>query len=164
MATVKDIFSYFESVVPTRMKMGSDNSGFLVGNGNNEVHKIMLTLDITDAVIEEAAAFGADLIVSHHPLFFSISDASTETLIGRKIVSILEAKMSAICLHTNLDSARGGVNDTLMAILGADTEGIIDAYGVYEDGTQYGLGRYGTVESTSLEAFFISVAEKVARQ
>lgn len=153
MATVKDIFSYFEESVPTKMKMETDNPGFLVGNGSREVHKILLSLDITDDVIKEAAAYKADLIVSHHPLFFSISNASTESLIGRKIVSILEAGMSAICLHTNLDSARGGVNDTLMEVLGAETEGILDAYGAYEDGTPYGLGRYGTVRECSLQEF-----------
>lgn len=153
MATVKDIFAYFENTVPTKMKMGTDNPGFLVGNGSREVHKILLALDITDEVIEEAAEYGADLIVSHHPLFFSVSSASTETLIGRKIVSILESKMSAICLHTNLDSAKDGVNDTLMAVLGAETDGILDPYGMYEDGTPYGLGRYGTVEQCSLNDF-----------
>lgn len=153
MATVKDIFAYFEDTVPTKMKMGTDNPGFLVGNGTREVHKILLALDITDDVISEAAECSADLIVSHHPLFFSVSSASTESLIGRKIVSILESKMSAICLHTNLDSAKDGVNDTLMAVLGANTEGILDPYGTYDNGTPYGLGRFGTVEECSLDEF-----------
>ena len=153
MATVKDIFTYFENTVPTKMKMGSDNPGFLVGNGNREVRKILLALDVTDDVIAEAAEYGADLIVSHHPLFFSVSSASTESLIGRKIVSILESQMSAICLHTNLDSAKDGVNDSLMAVLGAETEGILDPYGMYADGTPYGLGRYGTVNECSLDKF-----------
>lgn len=153
MATVKEIFAYFESIIPTKMKMGTDNPGFLVGNGAREVHKILLALDITDDVISEAVEYGADLIVSHHPLFFSVSDASTETLIGRKIVSILEAKMSAICLHTNLDSAKDGVNDTLMTVLGAENEGILDPYGAYADGTSYGLGRFGTVRECTLDEF-----------
>lgn len=153
MATVKDIFAYFETTIPTKMKMETDNSGFLVGNENREVRKVMLSLDITDAVIEEAIEYGADLLLSHHPLFFSVTSASTQTLIGRKIVSILEAGMSAICLHTNLDSAKNGVNDTLMSILEAETEGILDPYGNYEDGAPYGLGRYGTVSERPLSEF-----------
>lgn len=153
MATVKDIFAYFEKTVPTKMKMPTDNSGFLVGNGNRNVNKVILSLDITDEVISEAIAYDADLIISHHPLFFSVTSASTESLIGRKIVSILEAGMSAICLHTNLDSVQNGVNDTLMAVLGANTEGILDPYGSYEDGRSYGIGRYGTIQKRELSEF-----------
>lgn len=153
MATVKEVFSCFEKIVPTKMKMESDNPGFLVGNGNREVKKVLLSLDITDDVINEAIDYGADLILSHHPLFFSVTSANTETLIGRKIVSILEAQMAAICLHTNLDAAIDGVNDTLMAVLGAATEGILETYGFYDDGTPYGMGRHGFVEEMSMNEF-----------
>lgn len=153
MATVKDIFLFFESVVPTKMKMGNDNPGFLVGDGARVVQKILVTLDITDEVILEAIEFGADLIISHHPLFFSITSVSTETLIGRKVVSMLGAGISAICLHTNLDSAKNGVNDGLMSVLGAKSEGILEPYGQYDDGTAYGIGRYGSVDEMSLNDF-----------
>lgn len=155
MATVNNIFSFFESIVPTKMKIGNDNPGFLVGNGKQTVRKILVSLDITDDVVNEAIDWGADLIVSHHPLFFSISSASTETLIGRKIVSMLGANISAICLHTNLDAAKNGVNDELMSVLGIKTEGILEPYGQYEDGTDYGMGRYGTINETSLNDFLL---------
>lgn len=153
MATVRNIFSYFESVVPTAMKMGNDNPGFLVGNGDQEVRKALIALDITDAVVAEAIDYGAQLIISHHPLFFSVNSASTETLIGRKIVAMLSSGISAICLHTNLDAAKDGVNDTLMRVLGAETEGIIEPYGKYEDGTSYGMGRFGRVQEMPLQNF-----------
>ena len=155
MTTVKDIFSFFESTVPTKMKMTNDNPGFLVGDGSHNVRKILIALDITDAVIDEAINYGADLIVSHHPLFFSISDASTESLIGRKIVSLLSAGISAICLHTNLDAAKNGVNDRLMFVLEAEIDGILDSYGQYADGTAYGIGRYGRVNECSLNDFLL---------
>lgn len=153
MVTVKDIFSYFEKIVPTSMKLGNDNPGFLLGDGNNTVNKVLVALDITDEVVDEAVNFGADLIVSHHPLFFSIESASTETLIGRKIVKLLNNKISAICLHTNLDSVDGGVNDALMNILGATIDGILDPYGKHPDGTPYGIGRFGRVEKKELSDF-----------
>ena len=153
MVTVKDIFSYFEQTVPTKLKMEHDNSGFLVGDGNREVNKILVTLDITDEVVAEAVALHADLIVAHHPLFFSVYSATTETLIGRKIVALLSHGISAICLHTNLDAVTDGVNDTLMQVLGVQTEGILDPYGKYSDGNAYGIGRYGYMQETSLDSF-----------
>ena len=153
MVTIKAIFDYFESIVPTNMKMDFDNPGFLVGDGSKPVYKVLLALDITDEVVEEAKCFGADLIVSHHPLFFSIKSASTEDLIGRKIVHMLTNGIGAICLHTNLDAAVGGVNDALMEVLGIPVEGILELAGAYSDGTPYGHGRFGTISMQSLEAF-----------
>lgn len=153
MATVKDIAAYFEELVPTNMKMDFDNPGFIVGTGTNVVKKVLLALDITDAVIEEAIAFGADLILSHHPLFFSTRNASTEDLIGRKLVAMLGNGISAICLHTNLDAVKGGVNDALMYKLGIPIEGILEEIGVDSFGEKYGMGRYGTIEPISLEEY-----------
>ena len=153
MATVKEISEYFESIVPCSMKMDFDNVGFLVGDGSREVHKVLVALDITDEVIEEAVSFGADLILAHHPLMFSTKNASTDDPIGRKLVRILGAGMSAICLHTNLDAVDGGVNDALMAALGITHEGIIEPFGTDKNGNAYGMGRYGTVSECALEAF-----------
>lgn len=153
MATVKDITTYFESVIPSSMKMDFDNVGFLAGNGDNEVKKVLLALDITDAVIREAKEYGAQLIVSHHPLMFSTKNASTDDPIGRKLVVLLGADISTVCLHTNLDSAAGGVNDRLMEVLGIKPEGIVEVLGAYSDGTPYGMGRYGTVTETDLQSF-----------
>lgn len=153
MATVKEVSEFFESIIPTSMKMDFDNVGFLAGNGNKQVHKVLLALDITDDVIAEAVEFGADLLVAHHPLMFSLKNASTDDMIGRKLVAMLGAGISAICMHTNLDAAKGGVNDCLMAVLGVANEGVIEPFGTYPDGTVYGMGRYGTVEEMKLEAF-----------
>lgn len=155
MATVKEISAYFNRVIPNSMKMDFDNVGFLVGDGSTEVRKVLVVLDITDKVIEEAKDYGAQLIVSHHPLMFSLKNVSTDDMIGRKIVSMLGAGISAICLHTNLDSAVGGVNDRLMEVLGIQNEGIIEALGSYSNGTPYGMGRYGSVEQTDLQSFLL---------
>ena len=70
MATVNEIFDYFEEKVPTSMKMDFDNPGFLAGDGERTVTKVLLALDITMPVIAEAMEWGAELILSHHPMFF----------------------------------------------------------------------------------------------
>ena len=153
MATVKEISEYFEMIAPRSMKMDFDNVGLLVGDGGREVSKILLALDITDEVIEEAITYGADLIFAHHPIMFSTKNASTEDPIGRKLVRILGEKMAAICLHTNLDAADGGVNDALMHVLGIANEGIIEPFGVAHDGKAYGMGRYGSFDDCELTDF-----------
>lgn len=159
MATVNEIFDYFEKIVPTSLKMESDNPGFLAGDGNRDVKKVMLALDITEEVIQEAKEYGAELILSHHPMFFDLKNVSTRDLNGRKVVALLENHMAAICLHTNLDAVQGGVNDTLLERLGARTEGILEPYGTAPDGQPYGMGRYCTVEETTLPEFLAFVKE-----
>lgn len=161
MATVKEIANYLEQLIPTRMKMDFDNCGFLVGDGNKLVNKVMLTLDITDEVIEEAKEYGADLIVSHHPLFFSTASATTDTLIGRKIVALLESRISAICLHTNLDAAAGGVNDALMDTLGIQTEGVLEPAESSVPDSFCGMGRFGTLSKMPLEQFLALCKERL---
>ena len=114
MAKVSEIFEKLALRAPVELKMGFDNVGHLAGRGDREARRVLVTLDITDAVIAEAKALGAELIVSHHPLTFEGLKAVTEAdMTGRKFLAIIEAGMSAICMHTNLDAATGGVNDAL---------------------------------------------------
>lgn len=128
MAKVSEIFEKLALRAPVELKMGFDNVGHLAGRGDREVRRVLVTLDITDAVIAEAKALGAELIVSHHPLTFEGLKAVTEAdMTGRKFLAIIEAGMSAICMHTNLDAAAGGVNDALAEAIGARVTGILNA-------------------------------------
>ena len=128
MAKVSEIFEKLALRAPVELKMGFDNVGHLAGRGDREVRLVLVTLDITDAVIAEAKALGAELIVSHHPLTFEGLKAVTEAdMTGRKFLAIIEAGMSAICMHTNLDAAAGGVNYALAEAIGARVTGILNA-------------------------------------
>ena len=128
MAKVSEIFEKLALRAPVELKMGFDNVGHLAGRGDREARRVLVTLDITDAVIAEAKALGAELIVSHHPLTFEGLKAVTEAdMTGRKFLAIIEAGMSAICMHTNLDAAAGGVNDALAEAIGARVTGILNA-------------------------------------
>lgn len=125
--TVKDIFNSLNERAPVVLKMDFDNVGHLAGREGAEVSTVLVALDITDEVIDEAAAMGAELIVSHHPLIFgSVKSATDADLTGRKLVALLSRGMSAICMHTNLDAAQGGVNDALASALGARVTGILN--------------------------------------
>ena len=136
MVEVGQIFEYLNELGPVGLKMDFDNVGLLVGNAEAKVEKCLVALDITDEVIEEAIRLGTQLIVSHHPIIFgSIKSVTADDLVGRKIIALIRNDISAICMHTNLDIAEGGVNDALMSALNAKTYGYLEACGVDAAGT-----------------------------
>ena len=120
MATVREIYQYLDGLAPFSLQMEFDNAGFLVGRGERAVSKILVSLDITEEVAEEAAELGAELIVSHHPVIFRPLKKLEQ---GSVVWELARAGISAICAHTNLDKARGGVNDCLAAALGLEQVG-----------------------------------------
>ena len=153
MAKVNEIFQTLCAFAPLELQADFDNSGFLVGRGSAPVDRVLLSLDITDEVIDEAISWGAQLIISHHPLIFSplrtITDSGDPA--GEKVLRLAEAGIAAICMHTNLDIAQGGVNDVLMDRLGAQTLVPLDADG---------CGRIGLLpEPISMELFLKQIKE-----
>lgn len=122
MASVLEISKYLDSRVPFSTKLDFDNVGLLAGEPNAQVSRVLCALDITDEVIAEAAEMGAELIVSHHPLIFhALKSVCGDNYIGRRILALARSGISAICMHTNLDAAVGGVNDALMQALGIES-------------------------------------------
>ena len=149
MATVKEIYEFINSVAPFDIQEGFDNAGFLVGRRDRAVRKILVALDITGEVAEEAAQLGAELIVAHHPVIFNpVKSVTDETLTGQVLLALAEQKIAAICAHTNLDAARGGVNDALAAALGLEHAAPADG----------GIERVGTLpEAMALPDFLARV-------
>jgi len=122
MTKVKDVYEFIKAIAPEEMALETDNVGFLVGSGSATVSKILVCLDITCDVITEALDIGAELIVAHHPMFFSLKRVTDEDITGKKVVRLLAGGISAICMHTNLDAVRGGVNDALAVAVGIADE------------------------------------------
>ena len=156
MAIVNDIYAFLNEIAPVRYQMDFDNAGFLVGDGGTAVKKTLLALDITDDVIAEAVELRAQLIVSHHPLIFTpLRHATTDDLAGRKVLVLARHGISAICMHTNLDIADGGVNDALMAALDAEVTGGLDPAGTAADGSALTCGRIGKLKRPMTMAEFL---------
>ncbi len=156
MKTVKDIFDYLNTLAPVGLKMSFDNVGILAGSADASVKKCLLALDITDEVIDEAMSMGADLIMSHHPVIFhELKSVVAEDLVGRKIIKLIKNDISAICMHTNLDIAQGGINDALMSALGGCVSGFLEPCGTEDaGGAPVGCGRIGELpESIELQSF-----------
>ena len=158
MTTVADILKFMEAIAPRTMKMDWDNVGLLCGRRNAEVTKLLVALDPFEHVCKEAADWGAELIVTHHPIIFQAMKAVTDdTSIGRSNLQLCRYCIAAINAHTNLDQAPGGVNDVLARTLGLQDIQVINACGVDEDGQEWGLLRSGEVDEQSLDAFLSHV-------
>lgn len=156
MITVADILKFMDTLAPRAMKMDWDNVGLLCGSKSTPVTKVLVALDPFEGVCREAAAVGAELIVSHHPLIFQPTKAVTdETSIGRSIMFLCRHGISAINAHTNLDVAPGGVNDVLAAKLGLNHVEVINP------ADHGGLLRMGQVDEQSLESFLATVKENL---
>lgn len=158
MATVHDILTFLETLAPRHMKMDWDNVGLLCGSRKTEVTRILVALDPFEGVCKEAVDFGAELIVTHHPLIFkALNSITDETSVGRSIQLLCENRISAINAHTNLDCAPGGVNDRLATALGLENIEVIDPMGMDENGQEWGLLRKGTVAQQPLVDFLSTV-------
>jgi len=109
---IKGIITKLEKKFPRFLAESWDNVGLLIGDKNREVEKIQLSLDVTEEAIDNAIANGVNLIISHHPLIFSpLKQVNGDSLTGRKVLKLIENKIALYSMHTNLDSAYGGLND-----------------------------------------------------
>ena len=116
---LKEIVAALERLAPLRLQDEWDNSGLQVGFPESEISGILVCLDVTEAVVDEAVARGANLIVSHHPLLFKpLRQVSDATYQQRCVVRALSAGISIYSAHTSLDNAPGGVNHRIAQLLG----------------------------------------------
>ena len=154
MTTVADILKFVETLAPRTMKMDWDNVGLLCGSKSTPVTKILVALDPFEHVCTEAARWGAELIVTHHPMIFRpLPNVTDETSIGRGIMTLIRNGISAVNAHTNLDQAPGGVNDVLAKRLALVNVEVLSPCGTTESGDSWGLLRAGEVPEQPLDAF-----------
>ena len=119
MVLVKDIMSAIEEYAPVAYQESYDNSGLQVGDTSGEVKSVLLTLDVTEEVLEEALQKEANMIVAHHPLLFSgLKRISGRTYIERIVQKAIKNDISIYAAHTNLDNVRNGVNAKFAEKLG----------------------------------------------
>ena len=116
-----ELIAALERLAPLRLQDEWDNSGLQVGFPDAEVRRVLICLDVTEAVVDEAIAGGCDVIVSHHPLLFkALRQVSDATYQQRCVVKALRAGISIYSAHTSLDNAPGGVNHRIAALLGLE--------------------------------------------
>lgn len=138
MPTVREIEQALFELAPGEAAVEWDNVGHLLGDPDQAVERVLVALDITEGVADEAIASGCQLVVAHHPVmncrWTPVQNIRDDTFQGHLFLKLLRNNVSAICMHTNLDIAWGGVNDAL-----AQRLELVDPGPLCENG----LGRVG---------------------
>ena len=159
---IKEVIRTLEHFAPLPLQEDYDNAGLQVGLTEAEVSGVLLCLDVTEQVIEEAEAKGCNMIVSHHPLIFRrLNHLTDENMVQRCVISAIRKGITIVSMHTNLDSASGGVNYMIARQLGLKAESIqlIDTHEV--EGVEGGSCIIGELpEALSAEAYINKVKEK----
>lgn len=111
---VQKIIEIMEKLAPPALAEEWDNVGLLIGSPMDTVWRLMVALDITSPVVEEAIEKNIDIIITHHPVIFKpLSNIKKDSYPGGLIYSLIQNNIAVYCAHTNLDKASGGVEDTL---------------------------------------------------
>lgn len=146
MTKIRDITEFFDKYAPKALSESFDNDGvMLCKSKDTQVKKVLITLDVTKEAIEYATQHSFDLIISHHPFIFNPLKRIDEAIYD-KLEALISGSVCVLSYHTRLDSAQGGVNDTLVSKIGLCD---LECFG----GESGRIGRIGYCEKTDAESF-----------
>lgn len=136
-----EVIEKLETLSPVSFAESWDNVGLLAGRYEKEIHTVMIALDASDAVVEEAVRKGAGLLLTHHPLIFSARKTiNSGDFVGRRLVSLLQNDICYYAMHTNFDVM--GMADAAADEIGLRERQVLDV--TYEDDiSKEGIGRVG---------------------
>ncbi len=116
---IQEITNYLEKLAPVSLQESYDNTGLLIGSGKSNIEKALITLDVTEEVINEAISEKCGLIIAHHPIIFKgLKKLTGSNLTERLVIMALKSDIAVYAIHTNLDNIMGGVNSILAEKLG----------------------------------------------
>lgn len=153
---VIDLYKRLCEIMPTSLSCAWDRDGLeSCPEPEREVKKILVALDVTNDVIDRAIETGADVIVSHHPLFFGgLGNINALTFDGGRAVKLAREGIAVMSFHTRLDALEGGVNDTLAELIGLKDVRVIG---------DEGIARIGELEDeTDVRAFATALRDKLS--
>ena len=150
--TCREIMDALEKRWNPSYAMAWDNVGLLVGREEKEISKIFVALDVTDDTLAQALEFGADMMITHHPLLFSpVKKINTGDFIGRRLIAMIQADLCYYAMHTNFDVK--GMAELNSCCLGLQNPRVLE-----ETAEGEGIGRTGELEQ---EMSLLDFAEKV---
>ena len=116
---IKDITDFIENLAPVQLQETYDNAGLIIGDKNTEINQILVCLDVTENIVDEAIEKKCQLIISHHPLIFKgIKKINGNNSIEKIIIKAIKNNIAIYAVHTNLDNVINGVNSVLAEKLG----------------------------------------------
>lgn len=156
-ALCSEIIDIVRKLAPEYLVVDGDNTGFLIGDENSEVDNVMVTLDINEEVIKEAAENKVGLIITHHPVIYNKLASITESdFMGRKIIKLIKNNITVYSAHSSLDVAENGINDYLAEIFELQQVSVMEktyempSYEVYPlniPAKVFGFGRIGILKN-----------------
>lgn len=156
---IKEVIDALERFAPLPLQESYDNAGLQVGLTEADVSGVLLCLDVTERIVDEADALGCNLIVSHHPLIFHGLKRITGTdYVQRTVMKAIERGITVASMHTNIDNARGGVNHKI-----AEKIGLVDVRFLNDDAelVGHGSGVIGRLPEPMNAQTFISMLKSV---
>lgn len=119
MTTLSALIQHLESFAPPALQESYDNSGLITGSPEWEVNGVLVTLDCTEEVVQEAISKGCNVVVAHHPIVFSgLKRLNGKNYIERTVIKAIQNNIAIYAIHTNLDNVRAGVNKKIADRLG----------------------------------------------
>ena len=142
---LSQLIEELEQISPNRYACSWDNVGLLVGRKEQQIQKVVVSLDATNEVIEQAIKHGEDLILTHHPMIFSsMKCVNDDSFLGRKILNLIENKIACYAMHTNFD-IMGGMAQLAEKAMNLQNATPLEVI-VEENGSLEGIGRVGQLE------------------
>lgn len=124
---ISEAVTLLDKLAPPQLQESYDNSGFLVGNRENECTGILVSLDVTEAIIDEAAEKNCNLVVAHHPIIFKgLKRLTGDGFVQRTVMKAIKNDIAVYAIHTNLDNVLHGVNGMLAGLLGLSNTRVLD--------------------------------------
>lgn len=154
---IEQIIDIMENIAPMRLMMDFDNSGLQFGYKGKEVGRVLLALDCTDAVLDEAVQAGADMIITHHPLIFHpIKRIDDSSRVGSLLMRLVREDIALYSAHTNLDIVDGGICDQLAELFGLEDITKVDV-----DERGEGYARVGNIKPMPLGELAMLAKQKL---
>lgn len=154
---IQEIIAVLEQWAPLSYQESYDNAGLIVGDPTSQCNKILFSLDCTEAVVEEAIAVGANLIVAHHPIVFKgMKQFPLDSYVSRTVIKAIQNNIAIYAIHTNLDNIIDGVNKTLADAIKLENRKILSPIGqTIHQGQAIGAGIIGELplETNELDFF-----------
>lgn len=157
---LRDIIGVLERRAPRSFQEEYDNSGIQTGSPDAEVGRILVSLDVNEAVVDEAVGRGCQLVVSHHPLLFrGLKQVCGTTYQERCVIKAVKADLAIYSAHTSLDNAPGGVNHKIAEIIGLENPVWLSP----ADGKDAGSGLVGELPAPEKDSDFLTRLKELFR-
>ncbi|HKK88919.1 MAG TPA: Nif3-like dinuclear metal center hexameric protein [Saprospiraceae bacterium] len=161
MATVKELYDYLDFIAPLRLQMNYDNAGLLTGRPDIEIEGVLVSLDCTEDIIDEAVRKDCNVVVCHHPIIFKgLKQLTGDNYVERTVIKAIKQDVCIMAWHTNLDSVLiNGVNSQIAERLNLQKPQILQPAG--ED-PEIGSGMIGELpQAMNRKDFFAYLAQKM---